>query len=114
VRQGFGQGFGQTSDHHYPPHPRFRKTGLQSTPPQNFSKKPVRYASDPTQMNKHPENEAIINDLIDEMNAINLVDVWCNGCQMYRQVNKVYAPYITTLDSCRFCRVPEIPEVTEY
>lgn len=58
-------------------------------------------------MNKHPENDAVINEIIDEINSIEITDVWCDGCQMIRQMNKVYEPYVSKLRSCRFCRSDE-------
>ena len=45
-------------------------------------------------MQKHPENEEWVNELIDFVESVELVDVWCKGCGAYRKMNAEYAKYI--------------------
>lgn len=54
----------------------------------------------------HPELPSELNDLIDFVENQQIVDVWCRGCKMYRQMNGVYVKYVTSagIGSCRFCR----------
>lgn len=53
----------------------------------------------------HPENGKELNDLIDFVEKQEMIDVWCKGCQMFRQANSAFAKYLNgEIESCRFCR----------
>jgi Asp-tRNA(Asn)/Glu-tRNA(Gln) amidotransferase C subunit len=53
----------------------------------------------------HPEVSSELNEIIDFVEQAQIVDIWCHGCKMYRQMNAVYAKHVKNgLDSCRFCR----------
>ena len=53
----------------------------------------------------HPENSEGLNEIIAFVEKQELIDVWCTGCQMYRQANAVYGRYLQgEIGSCRFCR----------
>lgn len=58
---------------------------------------------------QHPEIPSELNELIDFVESQGIVDVWCCGCQMYRQMNEVYSKYIpdNQIKQCRFCRDTE-------
>lgn len=57
-------------------------------------------------MSIHPENSNELNDLMKYVESQELVKVWCKGCGMERDMNKVYAKYVKdmTISECRFCR----------
>lgn len=53
----------------------------------------------------HPEAPKELQEIIDFVEGTKMVDVWCNGCQIYRQMNAVFAEHVKNgLQSCRFCR----------
>ena len=53
----------------------------------------------------HPENEAWVNDLIDSVESMRTVDVWCKGCKDFRKMNANYARYLDgEIESCGKCR----------
>ena len=54
---------------------------------------------------KHPENEPWVNELIDFVESMDVVDVWCKGCSEYRKMNSNYAKYLSgEIESCGKCR----------
>jgi hypothetical protein len=57
----------------------------------------------------HPEAPQGISEIIDLVEQSSVVDVWCQGCRIYRKMNAVYAGYVPAagLQSCRFCREDE-------
>ena len=56
-------------------------------------------------MQKHPENEPWVNELIDFVESMDVVDVWCEGCGAYRKMNANYAKYIIGgIKDCGKCR----------
>lgn len=56
-------------------------------------------------MQKHPENEPWVNELIDFVESMDVVDVWCKGCGAYRKMNSNYAKYLSgEIESCGKCR----------
>lgn len=56
-------------------------------------------------MQKHPENEEWVNELIDFVESMEVVDVWCEGCREYRKMNANYAKYIIGgIKDCGKCR----------
>jgi len=53
----------------------------------------------------HPENSEGLNNIIEFVESQQLIDVWCNGCQMFRKANSAYAKYLNgEIQGCRFCR----------
>ena len=56
-------------------------------------------------MQKHPENEPWVNELIDFVESMEVVDVWCKGCGAYRKMNANYAKHIIGgIENCGKCR----------
>ena len=56
-------------------------------------------------MQKHPENEPWVNELIDFVESMEVTDVWCEGCGAYRKMNANYARYLDgEIESCGKCR----------
>lgn len=56
-------------------------------------------------MQKHPENEPWVNELIDFVESMDVTDVWCEGCGAYRKMNANYAKYIIGgIKNCGKCR----------
>ena len=56
-------------------------------------------------MTEHPENEEWMNKIIREVESMELVDVWCNGCKDWRKMNGAYAKYLSgEIESCGVCR----------
>ena len=56
-------------------------------------------------MQKHPENEEWVNELIDFVESVELVDVWCKGCGASRKMNAEYAKYLDgEIKTCGKCR----------
>lgn len=56
-------------------------------------------------MPTHPENSKELNDIISMVEGVSMENVWCEGCEVMRQVNSVYLPYLEnrSISSCRFC-----------
>ena len=57
-------------------------------------------------MASHPENSPEINELMEEISKEDTTEVWCKGCQAFRQMNAKYARIIGTgeIESCGKCR----------
>lgn len=55
----------------------------------------------------HPELGDELREIIEMANNASIVDIWCNGCGMYRQMNNNYSKYVSRLQGCRFCRSSE-------
>ena len=56
-------------------------------------------------MQRHPENEEWVNELIDFVESMDVVDVWCKGCGAYRKMNANYAKHLSgEIESCGKCR----------
>lgn len=54
----------------------------------------------------HPEADPTATQLYDELSKMELIDVWCNGCQATRKMNALFAKYNKTgeISSCAKCR----------
>lgn len=56
-------------------------------------------------MTGHPENSPGINKLMAEIGNMDVVQVWCKGCQDFRPMNAQYAKYLSgEIESCSICR----------
>lgn len=56
-------------------------------------------------MPSHPENSPEINKMMDSIEKMEVVEVWCKGCQAFRPMNAKYAKYLKgEIDSCSVCR----------
>lgn len=54
---------------------------------------------------QHPENEEWMNELIGFVEGMEIVDVWCKGCEDWRKMNGMYAKYLKgEIESCGICR----------
>ena len=52
----------------------------------------------------HPENSPEINEMIGAIGEMDVVDVWCKGCQAFRPMNAAYAKYLSgEIESCSKC-----------
>ena len=55
-------------------------------------------------MSGHPENSPEINELMGEIGKIDVVQVWCKGCEAFRPMNAAYAKYLSgEIESCTAC-----------
>lgn len=55
-------------------------------------------------MTNHPENEAWVNELDNFVKSMEVVDVWCTGCNSWRKMNARYAKYLSgEIESCSEC-----------
>lgn len=53
---------------------------------------------------KHPENEEWMNELTEFVEGMELVDVWCLGCNDWRKMNANYAKYLKgEIKNCAKC-----------
>lgn len=56
-------------------------------------------------MQPHPENSDQVNELVKGLGPMEVVDVYCNGCQDFTIMNAVYAKYLDgEIESCTKCR----------
>jgi hypothetical protein len=56
-------------------------------------------------MSGHSENSPEVNELMAAMGKVEVVEVWCKGCQTFRPMNATYAKYLKgEIESCAKCR----------
>jgi len=54
---------------------------------------------------QHPEVGGPLGDILAEFSDLELVDVWCNGCQAFRKMNANFAKHLNgEIGSCAKCR----------
>ena len=55
-------------------------------------------------MSGHPENSPEMNELLKAVENVEVVQVWCKGCQAFRPMNAAYAKYLSgEIESCSKC-----------
>lgn len=55
-------------------------------------------------MSGHPENTPEVNKMLAEVGKVDVVQVWCKGCQAFRPMNAAYAKYLSgEIESCSKC-----------
>jgi 7-cyano-7-deazaguanine synthase in queuosine biosynthesis len=56
-------------------------------------------------MSGHPENTPEINEMLAKIGKMDVVQIWCKGCEAFRPVNAAYAKYLGgEIESCQHCR----------
>jgi hypothetical protein len=56
-------------------------------------------------MSGHPENTPEVNEMMAAISEMEVVDVWCKGCQAFRPMNAAYAKHLSgEIESCSKCR----------
>lgn len=54
---------------------------------------------------QHPEINGPLGDTLAEFSKVELVDVWCRGCNGFVKMNSVFAKYLDgEIASCVKCR----------
>lgn len=55
-------------------------------------------------MSGHPENNPEMNEFLQSVGKVEVVQVWCKGCQAFRPMNAAYAKYLSgEIESCSKC-----------
>ena len=55
-------------------------------------------------MSGHPENTPEVNRMMETIGKMEVVDVWCKGCQAFRSMNAAYAKFLSgEIESCGKC-----------
>jgi len=56
-------------------------------------------------MQPHPENSDNVNGLLKAIGKMEVVEVWCKGCNDFTVMNASYAKYLQgEIESCSKCR----------